>query len=508
MQGYYVHPDEKWVGLAVAKRIRIWGTALMLLSTHRPALRSVDRWLGKCGYCFQARPPLRASLGTIYKRVAEHRNRGDARYDWDDLTYGEVLMAAILLPFASFSLCAPFSDRVVATDASPGGHGMSYARATEHDVARWARMACFRGDYTTLNDDLDVVPSDHLPLRRAAVDCEGLRWHHVGRPGGWRWIHLEETRALGWGLDSRARFVGDFGKRVVHLVDSATAVGGAAKGRSSSRSLNSELLGIMAVQVATAVFALFIWIGTKENPSDWPSGWFGLRSGDEVPEGGIAWETSSLHPLATGNRPFQRPLAGNCDCVAVLLFHGTRRNGDFVDSLSRRIFHDGLNINILSFNCNGPQNYDLQREEVWTFLFGLADKGRICILVADPPSYTFSTASQSHKGPRPLRTGEFLFGRPNISGDAQRKCDQHTVLAVRAARLVERVGNAGATAFENPSPISTADSSVFDLPSVQHLASASFITTTSYDWCMYGATTRRRTRILGHIDNMHSITTI
>jgi len=27
VQGYYVHPDEKWVGLAVAKRIRIGGTA-------------------------------------------------------------------------------------------------------------------------------------------------------------------------------------------------------------------------------------------------------------------------------------------------------------------------------------------------------------------------------------------------------------------------------------------------------------------------------------------------
>eukprot|EP00974_Lingulodinium_polyedra_P049710 4780530-Lingulodinium_polyedra.AAC.1 len=48
------------------------------------------------------------------------------------------------------ALKAPWCSRVVATDASPGGHGMAYARVPDELPPHWGRLAAHRGDYTAL----------------------------------------------------------------------------------------------------------------------------------------------------------------------------------------------------------------------------------------------------------------------------------------------------------------------------------------------------------------------
>ena len=42
---------------------------------------------------------------------------------------------------------------------------------------------------------------------------------------------------------------------------------------------------MMSVQILGGLWVFAPWIGSSENPSDWPSSWFGLRAGDLPPAG-------------------------------------------------------------------------------------------------------------------------------------------------------------------------------------------------------------------------------
>eukprot|EP00974_Lingulodinium_polyedra_P117111 11161862-Lingulodinium_polyedra.AAC.1 len=59
---------------------------------------------------------------------------------------GELALSALLLPLAQMRLGVPWSPRAVATDASPGGHGMAYATIGSDTPAEWGRWACHRGE--------------------------------------------------------------------------------------------------------------------------------------------------------------------------------------------------------------------------------------------------------------------------------------------------------------------------------------------------------------------------
>ena len=131
------------------------------------------------------------------------------------------------------------------------------------------------------------VPQDHVPLRKAQLPVRGRFWHHVARPGGWRHIHLEEARALRWGLESRALHALELHTRFLHGCDNATAVCALAKGRSASHALNQECRRVMAVSVAMGSYGFYLWLGTDENPSDAPSSRYGIRAGALPPDGAI-----------------------------------------------------------------------------------------------------------------------------------------------------------------------------------------------------------------------------
>lgn len=175
---------------------------------------------------------------------------------------------------------ACFGSRVFCSDAALGGHGLCYGSVPAEDIRSWCRMADFRGGYSRFQgDDAEHVPGPDAPLpSRVSLPLHTMWWHRVGRPGGWEHINVEEAKALRWAVTHRAKMPGEQNIRCLHPVDNTSCVGAAAKGRSSSRSLNREMRKIAAVQLLAGHQAFYVWIASKTNPADAPSSWYGLRA--------------------------------------------------------------------------------------------------------------------------------------------------------------------------------------------------------------------------------------
>ncbi len=136
---------------------------------------------------------------------------------------------------------------------------------TPEDVQRWCRMAEFRGCYTSLQEDLDMAlaPDGSQQVRKVVLPLKAFWWHHVGRPGGWSHITLEECRALRWATERRLHSARDLGKRCLHPVDNSSVSGACAKGRSASRALNYEMKKMMSVQILGGLWVFAPWMKTQ-----------------------------------------------------------------------------------------------------------------------------------------------------------------------------------------------------------------------------------------------------
>ena len=163
---------------------------------------------------------------------------------------------------------APWCSRVVASDASPGGHGLAYTWVPTAESRVWATYAAHRGDYLCLDERYEHLamseqPRDHLRL--ASLPLGPFRWRTVARPGGMRHIVLEECAAHVWATESHLHYPEELGCRCVHLGDNAAQVGSHNKGRSSRRRVNHYCRKECAIEVSGGldVFELYVPSGEK-----------------------------------------------------------------------------------------------------------------------------------------------------------------------------------------------------------------------------------------------------
>lgn len=88
------------------------------------------------------RPALRSVLFATHRWLQVGREAA-LKQLWQDIAVvKEITISAVLLPFAEMSLGeadAPWSERVVCSDAAPGGHGLAYARVPLDEVAVWSQ---------------------------------------------------------------------------------------------------------------------------------------------------------------------------------------------------------------------------------------------------------------------------------------------------------------------------------------------------------------------------------
>ena len=118
-------------------------------------------------------------------------------------------------------------------------------------------------------------------------------------------INLQEARVLSREVKDLSRTATGQPKRIVALNDSQVCVGAFSKGRSSSRKLNPILRVTALFLVAMCSSLSLVWIGTHDNPADYPSRFRPLPPITSIP----AWAASLFCPA--GNSAPSAPFPGS-----------------------------------------------------------------------------------------------------------------------------------------------------------------------------------------------------
>ena len=300
--GAMVDSDAPAMSLSAEKEAFLLRGTLRLATAFRPARVSVERTLGKHGHAHSFRPALRSICGEVYPWVRDAWENGQARVDMNYDCMIEIVLLALMLPFARMDFMLPWCPRVEASGASPGGHGRAYMHADIDTVQSWATLAAHRGDYITLleRDELPAPPAESSCMQLVDFPTDRYFWHTVPRPGGTSHISVEEYRAFNWSVESHIHRVGEMNMRCVHMGHNTTQVGAHAKGRSSSRQLNHYCRQDCSIQIAGNIIPFVLWVPSARNPTDEPSSKYGIRAARRAQEAARRWPlTAKPAPAAS-----------------------------------------------------------------------------------------------------------------------------------------------------------------------------------------------------------------
>ena len=438
-QGTEVHPTEHWLGTTRRRRLDLFAATLALLGQQLVYRKDVERLVGKHGFCQSYRPCLRSTFSQVYVWLERLPLQGRKPVAWCPSAWHEVLMSAILLPFAEQDLDAGWCPRVECTDAAPGGHGRAWATLPLDSVQHIARWADHRAPYTTLGDGfgVDVDVEGRCSLARVTLPPVG-HWFKVGRPGGYEHITLEEAHAKLWGMEARLHRPSELGQRVLHAGDNAPCEGAFIKGRSASRRLNRRCRRGAAIELAGGFSHFHFWISTGKNPADEPSGWHGSRQarggGRKPPQPLPRREVIPLAPAGWASR----------EKLFLHFCSGPRREGDLCEMVELEAREAGLVVKALAYDPVVDPAHDLTSPALVRELRGLCSSGDVMGSFAGPPCSTVSRARHralgGRRGPRPLRSrDEPLLPLPELSETERRACALGTHLFLLCLELFTRV---------------------------------------------------------------------
>eukprot|EP00438_Fugacium_kawagutii_P012044 Skav218186 [mRNA] locus=scaffold5213:236505:243510:- [translate_table: standard] len=345
IQGYYVHPTEHWIGVALQKRRNLMQSTFMVLMQSTVMVGVVDRLIGKHGFVHSARVGLRSVFQATYPWIASVRSNRRQRVVIPDDVWVELCVSTLLLGFAEFNLSSPWSQRVECTDASMTGLGRAYGVMPTHVVQALARYSDHPAVYTNLHLPWGIgLKQPHAcPLRKVRLPVEKVKWSEIGVAWQCEHITLGEADAICWASEDRLRRPGDDGCRFVHPLDSAACVGAFTKGRSSSVALNQRCRRQASIELAGGHQCFYPWVPSKENPADRPSRRF---------------EPSSEREVSGSDLESEKPVV---DLRGVSWFppgtkffihfcSGPRRNGDLIHCVEMACAELGIHVHGLAID--------------------------------------------------------------------------------------------------------------------------------------------------------------
>ena len=421
VQGYYVHPQGHWIGVALDKRRFLFQATIMILLQRDVLFGVVERLIGKHGFVHSCRPCMRSVFEHAYTWLDSCRRLRPKcrRVVIPPEVWQELAASAFLLCFAQFDLSSAWSQRVEATDSSMTGLGRSFATMPVHVVQVLARYSSTRGVYTNLNLPWGVnLTKEHsCPLRKVRLPKERVKWSHMGCRWNPSHITLGEADAVVWAAGDRLKRPCDDGCRFVHPLDSVAVTGAMTKGRSSSRALNFRCRQVASINIAGGHDIMYPWIPSADNPADEPSRWFEPAGAERKDDGDHegSFEPVSECPLVDLR---DLPWLAEGAFVFIHLCSGPRRVGDLIDmveNVGRQYGFDIIGIAVDPLADFSPGvgwlssfRGDLLKSVVGDFLLKLIHSGRVIGGFGSPPCSTISAARyrplEGGGGPRPLRS--------------------------------------------------------------------------------------------------------
>ena len=199
----------------------------------------------------------------------------------------ELLAGAILLPLAQSDLSRDFDSRIWASDASPYGGAFGSAPCSRDVQTEILRHADTRGTAVRVKPrpSVDDTPADdarisfltEFPVVDFALPLyftfhSQFLWKHPSD------IVILEGNAFVLEVRHFLKDPENHGKRVIHLFDAASALGGFAKGRSSSKRLNRLIRKTSSLCLLSDTQHFFGWCDSGSMPMDLPSRRFPLSS--------------------------------------------------------------------------------------------------------------------------------------------------------------------------------------------------------------------------------------
>lgn len=186
----------------------------------------------------------------------------------------DVIMNVLLCPAWVAELDRPWSSTVVASDASTAfGFGVCAAQLDRDTVRALASEA---GDkhhiFRLLRCDGDEPPRPRdgatttVPLFQSdfktVISHRARRTQHSGSL---------EASAVVLGLRRLLRSPSQHRHRLIYLVDATAIQGSLRKGRTSAGTIRRQIRQAAALQIATGVMVVFLYVPSEDNPADKPS---------------------------------------------------------------------------------------------------------------------------------------------------------------------------------------------------------------------------------------------
>ena len=183
----------------------------------------------------------------------------------------ELLWATLLLPFAHACVRWPVSNEISATDATLTHAGRAVAQVPAKLTELCYRFAVHKGEAVRLDWACGaIMPTSGIVQAPDELEQALLcaRWRVTERSKFKASSHInnvQEMKVAIKQLKTAVKRCGT-GQRLVNLCDSRVVCGAWAKGRSSSKNLNSLLRRVLCYRVAGFKSLVHVWVSTSCNP--------------------------------------------------------------------------------------------------------------------------------------------------------------------------------------------------------------------------------------------------
>lgn len=249
--GVEVDGVSKQVRPSLEACLSLVGDTITLLEQRLVSGKQLEALVGRWTWLMLVRRPLLSVFRSVYAFI---RFKGRKRRILWPSARTELACACALVPLMHTSLCAPFFEKVIATDASSTGAGVA---ATSMPLQRQIDLYGLR------------LADPRFPSSIAAIHPDSV-WKPVISHRFTRSEHINslELQAVLLGIRWVMSSKNGMGSKVHLLTDSMVTQAVLAKGRTSAHTICTISRRIAAHLLASGITLLPSWIPTHLNPAD------------------------------------------------------------------------------------------------------------------------------------------------------------------------------------------------------------------------------------------------